>query len=330
MTSVLNTLPVEDDYPRTTFPDVPFWTESYAHWAYPKEGDFGIYVHYQRKATDPRIWKCMTTLLLDDGSAYVMKAFGPQADDSGPGPSTMKTTIRSPGENYHFVMDGCAMKVNQEDLWNGELRDTVVEAVCIDFELDALAPLWCMDASRLKAQSNAAMHAHYEQAHTSTGLIRLAGGQRKFEGYGYRDHSYGPRTYNNMGDGNLVFGVFPSGKALWFMYTENADGSAGICEGAVYCDGLLEPAQIESPPLAVKLLREPNLKYRFRTPSQEVNLNVTYLGRGMPFTLVHPAEEIIGSVGGFSALKQGYCELNLQLEWNGEIGYGSAQSTITG
>lgn len=328
MFKIENTLPVEDDLPRKQIPsNIPFWSESYAFWAYPKEGDFGVYVHYQRQAADPRVWKCMTVLLLDDGSAYVMKAFGPQADDRGPGPETMQGLVLDPGIKYRFQFDGCAQRVQQSHLWEHELRDGVVEPVCIEFELDAVAPLWCMNASRLKQQS-AAMHAHYEQAHLAKGRVIIGLKERQFEGYGYRDHSYGPRHYADMGEGNIVFGVFPSGRALWFLYTEKQDGTPGICEGAISVDGKMESAEIVAPPLSVKLLEKPELNYLFRARSGEVDLKVTYLGRGIPFTLKPPAEEIIGSVGGFGTLTQAYAELQIQLEWDGEIGLGSTQPAI--
>ena len=105
---------VQDDIPRKAIPtDVPFWSESFAFWAYPSENNFDLYVHYQRQVKDPGIWKGMLILLLDDDEALVMKTFGRQTDPLGPGPLGMYAKCHEPGKRWSFQFDGVAQRVKR-------------------------------------------------------------------------------------------------------------------------------------------------------------------------------------------------------------------------
>jgi hypothetical protein len=321
-----------DDLPRSEIPTgIPFWSESFAYWAYPWENDFDFMVHYQRQVADPGIWKGMLCFLIDNEEALVIKKFGRQADPMGPGALGMHAICREPGKKWLFQFDGAAQRVKQADMWNHELRDGIVEPLFAEIEFDALSPLWSLDPTNLKtAGSNAMMSHHYEQAYRTKGLLRFGGRERRFEGAGYRDHSYGPRNYKRMGPSQIVFGMFPSNRAFWFITGRTPEGEYAHCEGAVSIDGELYPIKLDDPEFHGVLItgEKKVVDYVLKSEIGEHNVRITYTGRGMPFTLTPPAEEVLGAVGGFDKVQQAYWEAHISAEWDGEKGVGSAQGTI--
>jgi hypothetical protein len=319
-----------DDYPRRQLPNVPYWSESFAYWAYSAENDFDLYVHYQRQVADPGIWKGMMVLMMSNGDAFVAKSFGRQADPTGPGPMGMYGKCLEAGKSHWFQFDGAAQRVKQADMWKGVLTDGIVEPLFIEVEFDALCPLWQLNPDDLKKHEAEVMHMHYEQPYRTHGLLRFGGTSRQFTGVGYRDHSYGPRNFTKMGDGQLLYGIFPSNRAYWFFTVRAQDGTYLCREGGMAVDGKLHPIEIVDTPLHMPLIlgEQSSIDYTFRSVLGESTVRVTYTGRGMPFTLTPPAEEIIGTVGGFDKVPRAYWEANTNSEWDGEIGLGSAQGGI--
>lgn len=321
-----------DDLPRSVFPtDIPFWSESFAFWAYPSENDFDLYVHYQRQVKDPGIWKGMLILLLDNDEALVTRAFGRQFDPTGPGPSGMYGVCEEPGKRWRFHFDSAAMRVKQSDMWKGVLVDSIVEPLKVDVEFEAMAPLWCLDPDNLKSQdANAMMHMHFEQAYRTKGVLKFGGEVREFAGFGYRDHSYGPRNYKKMGESQIVYGMFPSNRAFWFITGRTPEGEYAHCEGAISIDGKMYPITVEDPPYHLDLITgaRDSIDYILTSELGEAKVTLRYTGRGMPFTISPPAEEVIGARGGFDKVPQAYWEAHMTSEWDGEIGVGSAQGTV--
>lgn len=321
-----------DDLSREVFPtDIPFWSESAAFWAYPEERDFDLYVHYQRQVDDPGIWKSMLVLLLKDGDALVMKSFGRQPDKNGQGGHEMHSKCLEPGKRWRFRYDSAAQRVKQADLWKGLLTDGIVEPLFLDIEFTAIAPLWRLDPENLEDHGNdVMMHVHYEQAFRTDGVVRIGGKERHFKGHGYRDHSYGPRNYTRMGPSQIVYGLFPSDRAFWFITGLTPEGEYAHCEGAIAVDGTIYPAEISNPPFHGDIVTggKEYIEYVLKTELGEARIKVRYAGMGIPFSLKPPAEERIGAEGGIENVKQAYWEANLISEWDGEEGIGSGQGTI--
>ncbi|MDB5967736.1 MAG: hypothetical protein JWQ90_186 [Hydrocarboniphaga sp.] len=325
----MNELEYADDLPRKSIPaGIPFWSESYAFWVYPDDHRFDLYIHYQRQVADPGIWKAMLVLLLDNGEALVTKSFGRQADDAGPGPAGLNVRCLEPGRRWALRFDAAAQRVLQADLWKSELRDGIVEPLFVEFELDAIAPVWSLDSQNLQKQE-AMMSSHDEQAYRSKGVLRFGGRELTFTGAGYRDHSYGPRNYKRMGESQIVLGVFPSRRAFWFITGRTPEGVYAHCEGALAVDGKIYPLKVEDPPFHLDLLKgKESMDYVLNSELGKIRICVRYTGRGIPFSLTSPAEEVIGAVGGFDAVKLAYWEMQILSTWDGEVGVGSAQGTI--
>ncbi|MBI9077439.1 MAG: hypothetical protein JEZ02_18675 [Desulfatibacillum sp.] len=93
----------------------------------------------------------------------------------------------------------------------------------IDLELvfQTMTPMYMFpEVVTLDGQSAAA--SHYEQAGRVTGGIRCKGKTVEVNGWGQRDHSWGPRHWSGVGSWTWISAQFPSGWA--FNYWSLGDG----------------------------------------------------------------------------------------------------------
>jgi len=94
----------------------------------------------------------------------------------------------------------------------------------LDFDVlfDAETPAHVFPA--MDAQQASAASDHYEQSGRVTGTLKLGAIERRLDGRGQRDHSWGPRDWSGVGEWTWLSGQFASG---WCMNWWSVGTGAG-------------------------------------------------------------------------------------------------------
>ena len=145
-------------------------------------------------------------------------------------------------------------------------RDGPTQPFAADLDIECVTPAWdARTASRLASgagdmESQSWASEHYEQLVRATGTVALATGSVPFSGYGWRDHSRGPRhttTLDGWG-GHVILGcVYPeSGRAWGLSRYYTAKGLITLEGGYVFADGKFEHARVVTAPRLPELRHE--------------------------------------------------------------------------
>lgn len=120
--------------------------------------------------------------------------------------------------------------------------------VDIDIEYTAITPMYMFpEVSAGEGKSAAA--SHYEQAGPAKGRLRFGGSDIEIDGWGQRDHSWGPRHWSGVGSWTWISAQFPSGWAFnyWGLgqgppaktcgFVGDTDGAMDLVKGKVKYKG---------------------------------------------------------------------------------------------
>jgi hypothetical protein len=122
---------------------------------------------------------------------------------------------------------------------------------------------------------------HYEQLHRATGTVQLGERQLPFDGYGWRDHSQGPRGGGSGAPwgGHVIIGCpYPgSGRGWGLARYWTPDGTISLEGGYVVGDdGVLIDAEVTEAPRLRELTLEPEeLEIGLRWPGGSLQSAVT-------------------------------------------------------
>jgi hypothetical protein len=197
-----------------------------------------------------------------------------------------------------------------------------------ELEIECVTPAWDARTASLLASGAGNMESqkwasdHYEQLVRATGTVTLDSGTVPFSGYGWRDHSRGPRhttTLEGWG-GHVILGcVFPeSGRAWGFSRYFREDGLITLEGGYVFEDGKFEHARVATAPRLLDL----------QGPGEQMPVALEWgSGRRLEQTLTSDralwtsmlrslavGRDLAGD-GLMYVLDHGHCE------WDGETGY---------
>jgi hypothetical protein len=199
MARIVGNLVPEDDYTHPLGPE-PNFNESMYFNFFDRTRGVGGFVRLGNRANEGRAEKTVT-LFLPDGR--VLFSFdraqidGNDAFDAG----GLRFEVLEPGQRLRSVYDGKVLEL-AEPRSMSDPRVAFAESprrrVALDLVHDAVGPMYGGQADREEREQSAEQQfakAHYEQHMAVAGELRIDDEVLPIEGFGLRDHSWGPRTW---------------------------------------------------------------------------------------------------------------------------------------
>lgn len=244
------TVTLEDEVPVSgPLPDTEYWLENYAWHAYDATRHVGFFMHIGRWSLDPTIWRELIMVFLPEGKVVVNRSFGAGDTSRGPSGALLRFTCEQPGKLWRISYAGPARQSELATMLAGALPDFIPDRLVIDVEWAGESPVLMYPRTNDETWGR----WHYEQTGSVSGTISLNGTEYRLEGgFGYRDHSRGPRELSHHGGSSWIHGRFPDGTAFSvFEVWQSREGREyrALSEAMLIHDSGPEYVEIiESPP----------------------------------------------------------------------------------
>jgi hypothetical protein len=331
-------LPVEREQIRTTPPDVPFWSENLLFAVYDPTSDVGLWLHLGTVPTDWEMWHefCYAYLPGDRG-VLSMWSYHRTAPERRPGGANSEFRCIEPFRRWHLSLDGFGVPTSNEEMAAGLTRPTgmpvsLSERFVVDLDIEFVTPVFDAHTAAMSEGGGGSMHAqswakeHYQQLYRARGTVVLGKDEIPFDGYGWRDHSTGPRgggdpeaMKNIGGSGHLIMGtLFPESGRGWGLARFWSSGVITLDGGWVATeDGVLHYAEVlEAPRMRELTMKPEELSVALRWPGGLLETSVT-TRRSLWVSMMRglAVGKDLDGPGFMYALNHG------PSEWDGEVGH---------
>jgi len=293
------------------------WSENYLSGACFPAAGAGVWLHQCRPQHDTRFWEEIFTFMLP-GDRYLVAKGARLADGPAPAGPALTYECLQPFAKWRKSFHGLARLVSGEELRAGALTDGPHIAVDMELIWTGVGPAFDMDMSE---QSWASVKAHYQQHCRITGTIDFGGEHLDLDGYGIRDHSWGPRDLSRLGNHVWIYGELESGRRIMYFHHVAEDG-VGLLEHAHEADDDPRPLvaagelAVPRPPQA---WAEPYVIELRRADGEVLPLRGEILS-APALALTNGSEMQLGAPGPDATHHLFECAT--RFEWAGEGGYG--------
>jgi hypothetical protein len=260
VTDLSSGLPAERESIRSTEPDIPFWSENLLFAIYDPTSDIGLWLHLGTVPNDWGMWHemCFAYLPGDQG-VLSMWSHHRTVADRRPGGANSEFRCLEPFRRWHLAFDGYGLHTSNQDMAAGLARVGPTHRFVVDLDVEYLTPVWDAHAAANSEHGKGSMHdqswakEHYEQLYRARGTVIVGGDEIAFDGYGWRDHSQGPRGGGGGAPwgGHVIMGtVYPdSGRGWGLSRYWTPDGTISLEGGYVVLDdGVLHYAEVTDAP----------------------------------------------------------------------------------
>jgi hypothetical protein len=210
--------PFEGEMPSPDFAEAQMWNFS--------DGDYGLMYHLGTMPGDMGLWHNAISINCPDGSVLATKVVG-RSEPGMFGTAGVHTRTLEPYRSWRIVFEGAMRRYRPEDLWRGPGTDGVHIPVRIELDVTASHGVW-EPGGRRDDPANSIFETfckmHHEQPLVARGVIAMAGVEVAFDGIGHRDHSRGPRNFQNLRRGAWFNATFDSGWAFLGFWGEDHTG----------------------------------------------------------------------------------------------------------
>jgi hypothetical protein len=322
-------LPDERDFIVAECPDIPMWSENLLFALWDPAADIAMWLHLGTVAGKWTMWEDRVLVMLPghDG-ALSLRGYHHTAPERRPAGPGLEFRQREPWKQWHVTFDGFGLHTPEDEMLAGVSRDGPTQPFAVDLDIECVTPAWDARTASLLASGSGDMDQqewaseHYEQLVRATGTVTLATGDVPFAGYGWRDHSRGPRQSSTMlggWGGHVILGcVYPeSGRAWGFSRYYTADGLITLEGGYAFVDGTFEHVGVVTAPRLLDLTYHGEvLPVALDLSSGPLELQLhcdrtlwTSMQRGLA------VGKDLDGIGLMYVLNHGRCE------WDGETGY---------
>lgn len=281
-------LPAERETIRTTQPDVPFWCENMLFAVHDPATDVALWLHVGTVPNDWSMWHDMCYAVLPDGRGVLsMWSFHRTAPDRRPAGANTTFRCVDPFRRWHVGFDGYGLHTTLDEMAEGRARDGAKQRFAVDLDVEFVTPAWDMHTAATDATGKGTMGGqgwakeHYEQLYHATGTVQFGESTLPFDGYGWRDHSSGPRGGGTGAPwgGHVILGcLYPeSGRGWGLGRYWGPDGTISL-EGGWVVDAtgeLVHAEVVEAPRLPSLTLEPEELVIGLRWPGGAVNTTIT-------------------------------------------------------
>jgi hypothetical protein len=260
-------LPDERDFIVTECPDVANWSENMIFALYDPEADLGMWLHLGTVSGKWTMWEDRVLVMLPGSEGAIsLRAYTHTAPERRPAGPGIEFRQLEPWRRWRVSFDGFGLFTPQEEMLRGVARDGPGRPFSVELEVECVTPAWdARTATQLESGAGAMegqewASEHYEQLLRATGTFDLGDGERSFAGFGWRDHSRGPRTHKTLSDwgGHFILGcVYPeSGRAWGCSRYYRSDGLITLEGGYVFENGGFEHVRVVDGPRLLELKHE--------------------------------------------------------------------------
>jgi hypothetical protein len=291
-------VPPEREAIRREQPDVPFWSENLLFAPYDPGTGAALWLHLGTVPNDWSMWHEMNYAMLPGGEGVLsMWSFHRTAAERRPAGSNLRFECLEPFRRWHLSFDGYGLHTSLDAMQEGFARLGPVRRWSVDLEVEGITPLWDYHTGATAESGHGGMEDqgwakdHYEQMYRARGTVRFGDDELPFDGYGWRDHSSGPRGSGAGAPwgGHVTAGAVYAGGRGWGATRFWApDGTINLEAGWV-CDerGRMHHAEvIDAAQLTELILAGEELPFVLRWEGGTLELSVTvartlWLGMGM-------------------------------------------------
>lgn len=238
----------EQELPVPQLPDDPRWRENFCFDGYDRERDIGFWIHCGRWSLDPRIWREQVLLYIPGGDYLVHRAWGFRPSNKGPSGALLDLVCEEPGKRWQLRYHGPARRTFTAELQAGLLPEGPQLLLDLNIAFTSEQPVWDMTAG-MKGQAWGKFHI--EQTGRFRGDIRYGDEAVRMDGFGWRDHSRGPRDMVAMGRHVWIHGELSHGRSFALTVIENyKDGEfvRALDKAVIWDGGVLYDARCPDPP----------------------------------------------------------------------------------
>jgi hypothetical protein len=268
-------------------PGVASWTENLLFALYDPTADVGMWLHLGTAPTDWTLWEDRAYVYLPgDGGILSILAYHHTVPERRPGGANLEFRCIEPWRRWKVTGDGFGVHTSLDEMQTGLARFGRVQRVTIDLDIEMVSPAWDAHTSTTIEGAGAGSmdkqdwaKEHYEQLYRATGSVELASGPIDFRGYGWRDHSRGPRgggVGGAWGGHVITGGVYPESGRTWGLCRYwTPQGEITLEGGYVYVDGEFHHARVTANPrLRSLVLRDEELPIGLSWAGGSVELTV--------------------------------------------------------
>lgn len=199
MTRIIGNLRPEDDYTHPLGPE-PNFNESMYFNFFDRARSLGGFIRLGNRANEGHA-EMTLTLYLDDGRVLFTFKRAPITNNDAFDAGGVRFVVEEPGQRLRTTYRGSAVCLREPREMADPSRafaDNPRADVRLDLLHDAVGPLYGSAGSAAESKRDAERQfarAHYEQHMHVTGTIEHGGERFELDGYGLRDHSWGPRSW---------------------------------------------------------------------------------------------------------------------------------------
>jgi hypothetical protein len=245
--------------------DVPLWSETRWNGCWNPEQGVGLYLHAGRFRRDLDVWWAQAVAYLPDGRVTVDRPFAVNRNPSGVTVGNLDWTVTDDG--WEATYDGVCELTTIDALARG-VRGSGAPVARVRWQVraESVAPAW--DPFGGGPTHEFAGDAHAQQASRTTGTLMVDGVEYELDGFGFKDHSSGIRSFDTWHSHGFVLAHLPHG--VLHAFTIRAPDGSATTVGAMYRDG----EQVGT----IEAFDMPQLSDRFGTP-ETMTVDVTVAGR---------------------------------------------------
>jgi hypothetical protein len=237
-----------DELPVATLPDDPTWRENFCFDGYDRVRDIGFWIHCGRWSLDPRIWREQVLVYWPGGDYLVHRAWGVRSSDKGPSAALLDLICEEPGKHWRLRYRGPVRRTVPDEFMRGPLSEGPQELLDLDIAFTSDRPVWDMTAG---IADQAWGKFHIEQTGRLHGTLKCGEKSVAMDGFGWRDHSRGPRDMKEMGRHCWIHGDLPGGRSFALTHIDNlVDGrfERVLDKAVIWENGRVLPAKCPNPP----------------------------------------------------------------------------------
>jgi len=273
-------LPATREQIATADPGVPFWCENMLFAVHDPGTNVSLWLHLGTVPNDWSMWHdmCYATLPGDEG-VLSMWSFHRTAPELRPGGANTRFRCIEPFRRWHVSFDGYGLPTTNAEMAAGRAVEGVKQRFFVDLEIEFVTPVWDMHHDGMSDQGWA--KEHYEQLYHATGTVQFGEQTLPFDGYGWRDHSSGPRGGGGgapWGGHSIIGCYYPESGRGWGLghYWEPSGKISLSGAWVVLEDGVQVHAEVvETPRLRELTLATEELPVKLRWPGGSLETTIS-------------------------------------------------------
>jgi len=307
-----------DELPHQAGAD-PLWSENWLTYGWSARNSVGVYFHICRRPGPIGVYEETFNVYLPENRILTSRGFAPIRDSLGPRAAAVSFECNEPFNRWTKRFRGAARIVTVEQLWAGPLEDGPQVDVDFEMTIDAMSPPFDYGAERLEQSWGT---GHYEQHHEMVGVLRFDEQEIRLRGTGLRDHSWGPRDWNGIGETTWYHGQFTgSGRSFMVISVPGRPPFEPFLYAVVSDRQRVYRAGIEKVPDVPRVYHAGDrYQLELATAAGPAVIHAEPM-QSMPMTFIAPAQ-IGHGIHQNPAATHDFIETMTRFEWDGEVGHG--------